>query len=41
MPLWVTEDSQKNLLVAKYCMEKWYRYCQRTHILLFWNKRWV
>lgn len=41
MPLWVTEDSQKNLLVAKYCMEKWYRYCQRTHILLFGNKRWV
>jgi len=41
MPLWVTEDSQKNLLVAKYCMEQWYRYCQRTHILLFWNKRWV
>lgn len=41
MPLWITKESQINLLVANYCIEHWYRYCQRTHILLFWNKRWV
>ena len=41
MPLWVTEESQNNLKVAQYCLEHWYQYCQRMHIVLFWNKRWV
>lgn len=41
MPLGVDKDSQINQIVANYCMVSGYRYCQRTHIILFWNKKWV
>ena len=41
MPLWVTKESQVNEVVMKYCLDHGYLYCQRIHILLFWNKRWV
>lgn len=41
MPEWVDRQSQRNEEVLKFCLENEYRYCQRMHILLFWNKKWV
>lgn len=41
MPMWVSKESQMNKTVFDYCLEKWYRYCQRVHILLFGNKKGV
>ena len=40
MPLWVSSDTQNRPDIIKYCIEKWYNYCQRLHILLFWNSKW-
>ena len=41
MPEWVTMESQFNNEVLQFCIENEYRYCQRVHILFFWNKKWV
>ena len=41
MPMGTDNESQKNQEVLEFCLENWYRYCQRMHILLFWNKKWV
>jgi len=41
MPLGRTWDSQHRIDIANYCIEKWYNYCQRTHIILFWDKKGV
>ena len=41
MPMWTDKDSQINQEVLNYCIKKWYRYCQRTHIILFGNKKGV
>lgn len=41
MPMGTDKESQVNKAVLKFCMENNYRYCQRTHIILFWNKKWV
>ena len=41
MPEWVNRESQRNTEVLEFCMDNEYRYCQRTHILLFWNNKWV
>lgn len=41
MPLWRTKESQSREDIIKYCMNNNYNYCQRTHLILFWDKRWV
>ena len=41
MPMWTDKESQINQEVLNYCIKKWYRYCQRTHIILFGNKKGV
>lgn len=41
MPMWTTNESQINKEVLQFCLDNEYRYCQRMHILLFWNKKWV
>lgn len=41
MPEGVDADSQNNGDVLQFCINYWYRYCLRQHILLFWNKKWV
>ena len=41
MPEWVNKESQRNTEVLQFCLDNEYRYCQRMHILLFWNKKWV
>lgn len=41
MPMWVDNESQDNKEVLQFCLDNWYHYCQRMHILLFWNKKWV
>jgi hypothetical protein len=41
MPMGTDNESQKNQEVLEFCLKNWYRYCQRMHILLFWNKKWV
>ena len=41
MPLWTTKESQNNKIVLNYCIKKWYNYCLRQHIILFWDKKWV
>lgn len=41
MPMWVDNESQMNKEVLQFCLDNGYRYCQRMHILLFWNKKWV
>jgi len=41
MPLGTTAESQMNKEVLDFCLENWFRYCQRMNILLFWNKKWV
>lgn len=41
MPLGIDKESQNNLVIAQYCLGKGYKYCQRTHIVLFGNRRWV
>lgn len=41
MPMWVDSESQINQEVLQFCLDNWYRYCQRMHILLFGNKKWV
>ena len=35
MPMGTDKESQVNKAVLKFCMENNYRYCQRTHIILF------
>lgn len=39
MPEWVNKESQRNQEVLQFCIDNEYRYCQRTHILLFWNNK--
>ena len=41
MPMWTDNESQNNKEVLQFCLDNWYHYCQRMHILLFWNKKWV
>lgn len=41
MPLGTDNESQINKDVLQFCLNNWFRYCQRMHILLFWNKKWV
>lgn len=41
MPEWVDAKSQVNKEVLQFCLDNNFRYCQRVHILLFWNKKWV
>ncbi len=41
MPLWTTKESQLNYKVLNFCIENWYNYCLREHIILFWDKKWV
>ena len=41
MPLWTTQKSQNNKKILKFCIENWYNYCLRQHIILFGNKKWV
>lgn len=41
MPEWVDKESQVNKEVLQFCLDNNFRYCQRMHILLFWNKKWV
>ena len=41
MPEWTDYESQMNKEVLQFCLDNEYRYCQRMHILLFWNKKWV
>lgn len=41
MPMWTDDKSQDNKEVLQFCLDNWYHYCQRMHILLFWNKKWV
>ena len=41
MPEWTDYESQMNSDVLQFCLDNEYRYCQRMHILLFWNKKWV
>lgn len=41
MPMWIDNESQVNKEVLQFCLDNWYHYCQRMHILLFWNKKWV
>ena len=41
MPLGRDKESQHRLDIAQYCIDKWYNYCQRMHLLLFWDKKWV
>ena len=41
MPMWTDNDSQINKEVLDFCLKNNFRYCLRTHILLFWNKKWV
>lgn len=41
MPEWTDYESQMNKEVLQFCIDNEYRYCQRMHILLFWNKKWV
>ena len=40
MPLWRDSKSQINSLVLKYCLNKWYNYCLRQHLILFWDWKW-
>jgi len=37
MPEWRDVDSQINQFIIKYCMKNDYRYCLRTHLILFWD----
>lgn len=39
MPEWTTGESQVNKEVLQFCIDNEYRYCQRMHILLFWNRK--
>lgn len=39
MPMGTDDESQKNTEVLQFCIDNEYRYCQRMHILLFWNKK--
>lgn len=41
MPMWITKKSQINKEVLQFCLDNWFRYCQRMHIILFGNKKWV
>lgn len=41
MPLGTDNESQINKDVLQFCLNNWFRYCQRMHILLFWNKKGV
>ena len=41
MPEWTDYESQMNKEVLEFCLNNEFRYCQRLHILLFWNKKWV
>ena len=41
MPMWTDYESQVNSEVLQFCIDNEYRYCQRMHIILFWNKKWV
>lgn len=40
MPEWVTVESQNNKIVLDYCIKNLYNYCLRSHIILFWDKKW-
>ena len=33
MPLWTTLESQNNTQVLDFCIEKWYNYCLRQHLI--------
>jgi len=37
MPEWRDVKSQVNQFVIDYCMKKWYSYCLRSHLILFWD----
>ena len=39
MPLGTTNESQMNDEVLQFCLNNGFRYCQRMHILLFWNNK--
>ena len=41
MPEWTDYESQLNTEVLQFCLDNEYRYCQRMHIILFWNKKGV
>ena len=41
MPEWTTNESQINKSVLQFCIDNEYRYCQRMHIILFGNRKWV
>ena len=41
MPEWTDYESQLNTEVLQFCLDNEYRYCQRMHIILFGNKKWV
>jgi len=40
MPLWRTKESQINDIILKFCIDKWYNYCLRQHLILFWDGKW-
>ena len=40
MPLWINVKSQNNKTVLNYCMNNWYNYCLRQHLILFWDWKW-
>ena len=39
MPEWTDKDSQINQEVLQFCLDNNFRYCQRMHIILFWNNK--
>ena len=41
MPMWTDNESQVNKEVLQFCLDNNFRYCQRMHIILFGNKKWV
>lgn len=41
MPLWRDFESQMNKIVMDYCMKKGYNFCMRSHLVRFWDKKWV
>lgn len=33
-------QSQINQYIIQYCIKKWYNYCLRSHLILFWDWKW-